>query len=130
MEPLAETWECSTHPDGLSVAASGVHAGLTLKEVLKLHPEYLGTHPSYRDGLPILIKFIDAREDLSVQVHPDDAYAAEHENGSLGKTEMWYIVDKEASDCRSDENRWDKEASDCRSDIMTFATFISLRITA
>ena len=95
MEPLAETWECSTHPDGLSVAASGVHAGRTLKEVLELHPEYLGTHPDYQDGLPILIKFIDAREDLSVQVHPDDDYAAQHENGSLGKTEMWYIVDTE-----------------------------------
>ena len=95
MEPLAETWECSTHPDGLSVAASGVHAGRTLKEVLELHPEYLGTHPDYQDGLPILIKFIDAREDLSVQVHPDDDYAARHENGSLGKTEMWYIVDTE-----------------------------------
>lgn len=95
MEPLAETWECSTHPDGLSVAASGIYAGRTLKEILELHPEYLGTHPAYRDGLPILIKFIDAREDLSVQVHPDDAYAARHENGSLGKTEMWYIVDTE-----------------------------------
>ena len=95
MEPLAETWECSTHPDGLSVAASGVHAGRTLKEVLEMHPEYLGTHPDYQDGLPILIKFIDAREDLSVQVHPDDDYAAQHENGSLGKTEMWYIVDTE-----------------------------------
>ena len=95
MAPLAETWECSTHPDGLSVAASGVHAGRTLKEVLELHPEYLGTHPDYQDGLPILIKFIDAREDLSVQVHPDDDYAARHENGSLGKTEMWYIVDTE-----------------------------------
>lgn len=95
LEPLAETWECSTHPDGLSVAASGIHAGSTLKEILDNHPEYLGSHPTYQEGLPILIKFIDAQEDLSVQVHPDDAYAARYENGSLGKTEMWYIVDTE-----------------------------------
>lgn len=95
MEPLAETWECSTHPDGLSQVASGIHAGRTLREVLDEHPEYLGTHPVYREGLPVLIKFIDAKEDLSIQVHPDDAYAAENENGSLGKTEMWYVVDAE-----------------------------------
>lgn len=95
MEPLAETWECSTHPDGLSQVASGIHAGRTLREVLDEHPEYLGTHPLYREGLPVLIKFIDAKEDLSVQVHPDDDYAAENENGSLGKTEMWYVVDAE-----------------------------------
>ncbi len=95
MQPLAETWECSTHPDGLSRVASGIHTGKTLREVLDEHPEYLGTHPFYREGLPVLIKFIDAKEDLSVQVHPDDDYAAENENGSLGKTEMWYVVDAE-----------------------------------
>ena len=70
-------------------------SGKTLREVLDEHPEYLGTHPFYREGLPVLIKFIDAKEDLSVQVHPDDDYAAENENGSLGKTEMWYVVDAE-----------------------------------
>lgn len=93
MEPLAETWECSTHPDGPSVVAGGVYAGQTLTEVLKEHPEYLGTHPRTKDELPILIKLIDADKDLSVQVHPDDDYAREHENGSLGKTEMWYVMD-------------------------------------
>lgn len=95
IQPLAETWECSTHPDGLSIAASGIYQGKTLKEVLDLHPEYLGTHPMIRGGIPILIKFIDAKENLSVQVHPDDAYAAEKENGALGKTEMWYVLDAE-----------------------------------
>ncbi len=95
LQPLAETWECSTHPDGLSTAASGTYQGRTLKEILDMHPEYLGTHPAGRGGIPILIKFIDARENLSVQVHPDDGYAAEKENGSLGKTEMWYVVDAE-----------------------------------
>ncbi len=95
MDPLAETWECSTHPDGLSVVALGTYAGKTLKEVLDLHPEYLGTHPAADGGIPILVKFIDAKEDLSIQVHPDDAYAAEKEDGSLGKTEMWYVIDAE-----------------------------------
>ncbi len=93
MTPLAETWECSTHPDGTSTVASGEYAGQSLKEVLQAHPEYLGTHPRTSGELPILIKFIDAQKDLSVQVHPDDAYAAAHEGGQLGKTEMWYVLD-------------------------------------
>lgn len=93
LHPLAETWECSTHPDGPSTVASGEHAGQSLSKVLREHPEYLGTHPRTKGELPILIKFIDAKKDLSVQVHPDDAYAMEHENGSLGKTEMWYVLD-------------------------------------
>jgi mannose-6-phosphate isomerase class I len=93
MEPLAETWECSTHPDGPSIVASGAHKGMLLTEVLKEHPEYMGTHPKTDGGLPILIKFIDAKQDLSVQVHPDDEYARKYEHGSLGKTEMWYVLD-------------------------------------
>ncbi len=99
MEPLAETWECSTHADGQSIVASGQFQGEALAEVLRRHPEYLGTHLRTRGELPILIKLIDARQDLSVQVHPDDAYAFEHENGSLGKTEMWYVLDT-AEDAR------------------------------
>ena len=91
MEPLAETWECSTHPEGMSVVADGLFQGMTLSEVLYRHPEYLGTHP--KGELPILIKFIDAKQDLSVQVHPNDSYAFEKENGQLGKTEMWYVMD-------------------------------------
>ncbi|MBQ4536043.1 MAG: class I mannose-6-phosphate isomerase [Lachnospiraceae bacterium] len=93
MEPLAETWECSTHPDGLSIVASGEYQGYTLSEVLRKHPEYLGTHPRTKAELPILIKLIDAKEDLSVQVHPDDEYAKSHENGAMGKSEMWYVLD-------------------------------------
>ena len=92
LDPLAETWECSTHPDGPSVVASGIFEGQTLTEVLAAHPEYLGNrHP---DGkFPLLIKFIDAKKDLSVQVHPNDVYAMEHENGQNGKSEMWYVLD-------------------------------------
>ena len=93
MDPLAETWECSTHPDGLSMIASGPETGRSLAEVLKEHPDYLGTHPRTSGELPILVKFIDAKKDLSVQVHPTDEYARTHENGQLGKTEMWYVID-------------------------------------
>lgn len=93
LSPLAETWECSTHPDGLSTVASGRYAGKTLAEVLLEHPEYLGSHPDKNGELPILIKFIDAHQDLSVQVHPADEYAKVNENGQLGKTEMWYVLD-------------------------------------
>lgn len=101
LEPLAETWECSTHPDGPSTVASGEYQGLPLKQVLAMHPEYLGSHPSslphnHRPEppeLPVLVKLIDASHNLSVQVHPDDDYAFIHENGSPGKIEMWYVLD-------------------------------------
>lgn len=93
--PLAETWECSTHDNGLSIIDSGIWKGHTLKSVLKEHPEFLGSKYSGSGELPILIKFIDAHKDLSVQVHPDDEYAARYENGVRGKTEMWYVIDAE-----------------------------------
>ena len=92
-DPLAETWECSTHPDGISTVGSGPFRGMLLTEVLRAHPEYLGTHPEATGELPILVKLIDARKDLSVQVHPDDAYARDRENGARGKNEMWYVLD-------------------------------------
>ncbi|WP_455759549.1 type I phosphomannose isomerase catalytic subunit [Cloacibacillus evryensis] len=92
MVPLAETWECSTHPDGLSMVSGGIFDGWTLEKVLSRHPDYLGTNHD-KTGLPILIKLIDAKLDLSVQVHPDDEYARTQENGQLGKTEMWYVID-------------------------------------
>ena len=87
--PLAEAWVCSTHPDGESCAN-----GVKMSEVLKTHPEYLGTHVLRTTGgrpeLPVLIKLIDAKSNLSVQVHPDDEYAAKE--GQWGKTEMWYVL--------------------------------------
>ena len=64
LEPRAETWECSTHPDGPSFAVGGQFDALSLGNILKAHPEFLGTHPESGDGLPILIKFIDAKKDL------------------------------------------------------------------
>lgn len=94
MTPLAETWECSTHPDGPCYVENGQFSGKSLAEVLKQHPEYLGSKMKDADELPVLIKFIDAKKDLSVQVHPDDEYARIHEHQN-GKTEMWYVVDAE-----------------------------------
>lgn len=114
LDPLAETWECSTHPDGSSFVASGELAGKVLSEVIKTHPEYLGSRHEGETELPILIKFIDAKKDLSVQVHPTDGYAKEQEGGQLGKTEMWYVLDasKDAklvyglrNDCSEEEVR-------------------------
>jgi len=93
MSPLAETWECSTHPDGQSTVDGGEFDGMKLGDVLEAHPEFLGSNSRTPGELPILIKLIDAKSDLSVQVHPDDDYARVHENGSLGKTEMWYVLD-------------------------------------
>ena len=93
MTPLAETWECSTHPDGPSYVVGGDFDGQTLAEVLIQHPEYLGDRHKGETALPILVKLIDARQDLSIQVHPTDTYAREKENGQLGKTEMWYVLD-------------------------------------
>ena len=90
--PLAETWECSTHPDGPSVVASGAFAGQTLSRVLREHPELLGTKVRTEGQVPILVKLIDAAQDLSLQVHPDDAYARARE-GQNGKTEFWYVLD-------------------------------------
>ncbi len=91
--PLAETWECSTHPDGPSMVASGSYRGQSLINVVKEHPALLGEHSMALGELPILIKFIDAKQNLSLQVHPDDEYAKVHENGQLGKSEFWYVLD-------------------------------------
>ena len=93
LTPLAETWECSTHPDGPSYVVGGAFDGQELAAVLRAHPEYLGVRHKGENALPILIKLIDAKKDLSVQVHPTDAYAQERENGQPGKTEMWYVLD-------------------------------------
>ena len=96
-DPLAEAWVCSTHPDGISSLVSGNGECESLTSMLAVHPEWLGSHALTltcgKSELPILIKLIDAKKDLSVQVHPDDEYASTHENGSLGKTELWYVLD-------------------------------------
>ena len=99
LDPLAETWECSTHPDGPSIVKTGGFKGQTLSKVISDNPHFLGARHSEDKALPILIKFIDAKSDLSVQVHPNDEYAKAYEDGQLGKTEMWYVLDA-AKDAR------------------------------
>ena len=90
---LAETWELSCHPDGPSYIVNGEYAGCTLEEYLKKSGgEVLGTHCRRFREFPILIKFIDAKDNLSIQVHPDNRYALKNE-GQSGKTEMWYVMD-------------------------------------
>lgn len=91
---IAESWELSTHKDGHCLIENGVYKGVTLAEFIKSNVSVLGSNCKKNDGLPILIKLIDAKESLSIQVHPDDKFALKHEN-SLGKTEFWYIIDSE-----------------------------------
>lgn len=93
LEVVAESWEVSTHPDGASRVASGPDAGKTLAEYIKYYgTQILGERAQDFDFFPILVKFIDAKCDLSIQVHPNDEYGLEHE-GEYGKTEMWYILE-------------------------------------
>ncbi len=95
LSPLAETWELSVREDGMmSYIENGDDAGLSLDEYIKKHGSCVVSDSFAGGRFPLLIKFIDAAKDLSVQVHPDDEYASRVE-GDSGKTEMWYIVDAE-----------------------------------
>lgn len=90
--PVAESWELSCHPDGPSVIAGGEGAGMTLAAYVEQKgAAVLGENCRGLPEFPILVKLIDAKEALSVQVHPNDAYAFAHE-GQQGKTEMWYVI--------------------------------------
>lgn len=92
-EVLAETWELSCHPDGPSVIRNGKYTGRTLSEYIEQEgKDVLGTHCRRFRDFPILTKFIDAKDNLSIQVHPDNRYALKNE-GQYGKTEMWYVMD-------------------------------------
>lgn len=90
---LAESWELSCHPAGESIIADGEAAGMGLGKYLKKRkPHVLGTNCMRYGHFPIMVKLIDACENLSVQVHPPDSYALSHE-GQYGKAEAWYVVD-------------------------------------
>lgn len=92
-DKIAESWELSCHKDGNSVVADGEFAGLTLAQYIeKEGKSVLGTNCEKFENFPILIKLIDAKDNLSVQVHPNNEYAQRVE-GEYGKTEMWYVVD-------------------------------------
>lgn len=89
--PIGEYWVLSGHPDGLSIVKNGPFEGISLVKLVEKYPkDYLGDSPQNR--FPLLIKFIEAKDDLSVQIHPDDKYALEVE-GDFGKTEAWYFLD-------------------------------------
>lgn len=96
---IGESWEISAIEGRVSVVSNGPLKGKTLNELISMDSEgLLGRKVCERFGktFPLLIKFIDAREDLSVQVHPDDENAKRHHGaGAMGKTEMWYIIDSE-----------------------------------
>lgn len=89
--PVGECWAISAHPHGDCEVEGGTWAGSTLSQLWAEHRELFGNLEG--DEFPLLIKILDAQDDLSIQVHPDDAYAHEHENGSLGKRECWYVLD-------------------------------------
>ena len=92
-DKVAESWELSCHKDGNSVIANGEFAGMSLSEYIeKQGKAVLGTNCARFENFPVLIKLIDAKDNLSVQVHPDNEYAQRVE-GEYGKTEMWYVVD-------------------------------------
>jgi mannose-6-phosphate isomerase len=90
-DQTGECWAISAHPNGQSTVINGEFAGKMLGELWQHHPELFGHYPS--NVFPLLTKILDANADLSVQVHPDDEYAGKYENGELGKTECWYIID-------------------------------------
>ncbi len=92
---VGESWELSGVPGDISVVANGPYAGKSLKELIEVYPqELLGQEVIHRFGteFPILIKFIDASKDLSIQLHPGDELARERHD-SFGKTEMWYVME-------------------------------------
>lgn len=97
LEKLAEAWVLSCHKDGMSIVANGEYEGMALSEVLK-DKSLLGSNAAAFTEFPVLIKLIDACDNLSVQVHPSDDYALANE-GEYGKTEMWYVVDCNSDAC-------------------------------
>lgn len=89
---IAEAWVLTARNDGDNTVKNGQFSGQSFTELIKNNPQFLGKKGEKYNEFPLLIKFIDAKSDLSIQVHPDDDYARVHEN-SLGKTEAWYILD-------------------------------------
>ena len=90
-ENTGECWGISAHPNGDDEIINGRFQGMTLSALYKEHREVFGGISS--EEFPLLVKIIDAKQDLSIQVHPDDSYVKEHENCPYGKTECWYVMD-------------------------------------
>lgn len=97
-EPIGESWEVSAVPSSVSVISNGIWKGRDLVSLIEEYPnEILGKkgNEKYKGKLPLLVKFIDAERDLSIQVHPNDEMAL-REHGKMGKSEMWYVIDADA----------------------------------
>jgi len=95
---IGESWDIACHPNGMSVINNGIYKGRTLSEIIEERgADILGAVADKEEvaRFPLLIKILDASDVLSVQVHPNDQYAAVNENGEFGKSEMWYILDAE-----------------------------------
>ena len=96
-EPIGESWEVSAVPSSTSIISNGEWKGRDLISVINDQPEAIlgkAVNEKYQGKLPLLVKFIDARKDLSIQVHPNDEMAM-REHGKMGKTEMWYVIKAE-----------------------------------
>ena len=97
-EPIGESWEVSAVPSSTSIVSNGFWKGRDLVSVISEMPvEILGEAVArqYDNQLPLLVKFIDAKRDLSIQVHPNDEMA-QREHGKMGKSEMWYVIKADA----------------------------------
>lgn len=93
---IAESWDVACHKNGMSQVSNGILAGKTLEEIYDADPKaLLGSSYENYGKFPLLIKLIDAKQRLSLQVHPEDAYAKANEKGELGKNEMWYVLSAE-----------------------------------
>ena len=93
-EPIGESWEVSAVPSSTSIIANGELKGKDLITAINEQPEAIlgkSVNEKYQGKLPLLVKFIDAKRDLSIQVHPNDEMAM-HEHGKMGKSEMWYVI--------------------------------------
>lgn len=96
-EPIGEAWELSDHANGRSVIGNGPWASHTFGDLYRNFPEQLCGSASPPEAFPLLVKYIDAESDLSIQVHPDDAMAAAQ--GDRGKSECWYVMDCASDAC-------------------------------
>ena len=120
-DDVGECWGIAAHEKGDCTVESGTYQGKKLSQLWEEHPELFGNIGG--EKFPLMVKIIDAKEDLSIQVHPDDAYARRNEKGSFGKTECWYVLDckedsalivghnaKTRDEMKSmvDEGRWDE----------------------
>lgn len=93
-EPIGESWEVSAVPSSTSIISNGSFAGRDIISVISEYPEDIlgkAVNEKYHGQLPLLVKFIDAEHDLSIQVHPNDEMA-QREHGKMGKSEMWYVI--------------------------------------